>query len=126
MNISGRDLVKRTDDFEARAAGHELRPWQWDFVYAVDGRTTLGEVARKLGIEMPLAIELVVWLNEQGLTTVRKVSFEEYRRVKNAQSAFTPKEEPSANGVPGHADKPAPTPPPAPSKNAGSIGFKIK
>jgi hypothetical protein len=121
MLISGRDVANRTDDFEKLAGSHELRPWQWEFLLALDGRTSLGEIARKLGIEMPVVAEIVTWFDEQGLTAIRTVPFEEYRQAKAAEKPFVRAEEPSANGT-----KPAPAPAPKAGAPAGSIGFKIR
>jgi hypothetical protein len=121
MLISGKDVLQRTDDFEKHAGSHQLRPWQWEFLLALDGHTPLGEIARKLGIEMPVAVEIVTWFDEQGLTVIRTLSFEEYRQAKVAEKPFARAEEPSANGA-----KPAAAPPPKANAPAGSIGFKIR
>jgi hypothetical protein len=121
MLISGRDVVQRTDGFEKAAGSQQLRPWQWELLLALDGRTPLGEIARKLGIEMPVIAETVTWFGEQGLTTIRTVGFDEYRQAKVAEKPFVRAEEPSPNGA-----KPAPAPAPKSSAPAGSIGFKIR
>jgi hypothetical protein len=120
MVISSKDLVRRMENFETLAATQQLRPWQWEFLYALDGRTPLGELARKLGIEMPLAMDVVTFFEGQGLIEIRTMSFEEFRTRKAAEKSFAPAEEPSANGA-----KPAAQPAPK-SAPAGSIGFKIR
>jgi hypothetical protein len=121
MLVSGRDIANRTDDFEKIAGSHSLRAWQWEVLLALDWRTPLGEIARKLGLEMPVVAELVAWFDEQGLTAIRTVSFEEYRQAKAAEKPLVRAEEPSSNGV-----KPAPAPKASAPGPAGSIGFKIR
>ena len=150
MLVCGRDLVCRVADFERDEVetAVSLRPWQWDILFALDGRTPLADIARGVGIDMEIASEALRSLHEQGLIVVRSVRIDEYRQsvapfaLPMAPKAQAASDEGAASMVPQAESVPAPASAGiafslkapsvgiAPVGNStpshGSIGFKIK
>jgi hypothetical protein len=140
--VCGKDLVCRAADFEKRAVGLSLRPWQWEFLFALDGQMSLAEIARCIGIDMLVASETVRLLHEQGLIVVASVRIEEYRQDVGTEAITTSASEDAFSGMPTMlppVNVPAPSmgvafslkAPSSPgntptSPSSGSIGFKIK
>ncbi|GAC1543663.1 MAG: hypothetical protein NVS3B16_10370 [Vulcanimicrobiaceae bacterium] len=73
------DTIARSVDFDERAGGMELRPWQWDFLFAVDGRTKLSDLASACAIDLDTASELVHETQALGLVEIVTLSLEHYR-----------------------------------------------
>lgn len=75
------DTIARTGDFDDRAAAIHLRPWQWLFLLAADGRTRLDDLARGCGIEFETATDLVHESEALGLIEVVTQTLEDYRAM---------------------------------------------
>lgn len=48
---AGKDVFKRPRDFDDRALGVTLRPYEWEVLLALDGRTPLVQLLRQMGLE---------------------------------------------------------------------------
>ncbi len=88
MTVSPIDVIERSDQFETAAADRELRPWEWAFIHAVDGRMRLQEVAELCGLDLPTARELVREQTEAGLLHVVTMTLDEYRRRSQLEQEF--------------------------------------
>jgi len=75
------DTTVRSIEFDDRAAHMQLRPWQWEFLLAIDGRMRLGDLARSCGIDFETASELVTETQTLGLVEIVTLSLEEYRSL---------------------------------------------
>ncbi len=86
------DTVIRAVDFDERASTMQLRPWQWSFLLAADGRTRLGELARTCGIEFETAADLAMETESLGLLEIVTQTLDQYRESvdRAAASAATP------------------------------------
>jgi hypothetical protein len=84
MNVSGLDVIARGADFEHAASRFELRPWQWQFLHALDGRTDLRDVASRCGVELAAATTFVEESEAIGLVHVVAMSYDEYCRWSGA------------------------------------------
>jgi hypothetical protein len=133
--VCGKDMVGRVSDFDQRAQSLTLRPWQWEFLLSLDGRTVLFDIARRMGLEIEIITEAVRFFHEQGLIVVRAVNLEEYRRKMGILDG-RPKAE-DASEEPFAALEEAPLfvaqeevvapPPPAPAMvSGGGVSFSLK
>lgn len=75
------DTIARSSDFEERAHGLALRPWQWDFLHGADGTMRVGELAGSCGLDFDTAIDLVRETEALGLVQIVTLSLEAYRAV---------------------------------------------
>ena len=101
MLVSGRDVVQRVADFEEMVKPLHLRPWQWDLLLILDGRTPLVDIAARLELELPLVLENVGMFCDQGLLTVPTLKLEEYRRrLEIARARSRGPVQPSQEGAP--------------------------
>ncbi len=100
MNVLPIDVIARSERFEAAALGRELRPWEWTFIHAVDGRTQLRDVAERCGLELGLAAEIVSEQTEAGILRVVTMTLDDYRRWSGRES--------EAESEAGRAEPPAP------------------
>lgn len=73
------DTIARTPDFDERASTMHLRPWQWRFLLAADGRTPLDDLAVASGIAFETAAELVAETEALGLVDIVTQTLEQYR-----------------------------------------------
>jgi hypothetical protein len=89
MFVCARDIVARTPDFDVLASNMTLRPWQWEMLHAFDDRTSLGAIARRIGVDLTSITESLSALEQHGLIKIRTVTREEYRRVFEMISAST-------------------------------------
>jgi hypothetical protein len=106
VNVSPIDVIARSDHFEAAAAGVQLRPWEWAFIHAVDGRMQVQEVAALCDLELPVAQGIVVEQTAAGLLRVVTMTLEDYRRW----SGFEPQYAGAvAQAAPAVAEPPAAT-----------------
>jgi hypothetical protein len=80
MTVLPIDVIARSDAFEVAAAGRELRPWEWTFIHAVDGRSPLREVADLCGLELEVATEIVSEQTEAGILRVVTMTLDGYRQ----------------------------------------------
>jgi hypothetical protein len=93
MTVTGLDVVELCDDFETSASHIELRPWQWLFLHAIDGRMEVRNVAAACGVEVPTAIAFVEEVHASGLLRVVSISLADYRTSKGSTPmAFAPVE----------------------------------
>jgi hypothetical protein len=81
MFVCARDIVARTPDFDVLAANMTLRPWQWEMLHSFDDRTSLGAIARRIGVDLGSITDSLSALEQHGLIKIRTVTREEYRRV---------------------------------------------
>ncbi len=87
------DTIARTHDFDDLAATMHLRPWQWRFLLAADGRTQLDDLAHGCGIEFETAADLVHETEALGLIEIVTQTLEAYRAM-HASVASPPVAEP--------------------------------
>lgn len=57
----------------------QLRPWQWEFLLGIDGRTRLGDLAHQCGLDLEIATELVHQTEALGLVEIVTVTLASYR-----------------------------------------------
>lgn len=81
MFVCARDIVARTPDFDILAQNMTLRPWQWEMLHSFDDHTSLGAIARRIGVDLASITESLSALEQHGLIKIRTVTREEYRRV---------------------------------------------
>lgn len=81
------DTITRTAEFDELAANMKLRPWQWAFLLAADGRTKLGELARSCGLEFDSATDLIHEAEALGLVQIVTLSLEAYLAAPEASRA---------------------------------------
>jgi len=123
MFVCARDIVARTPDFDILAQNMTLRPWQWEMLHSFDDRTSLGAIARRIGVDLASITESLSALEQHGLIKIRTVTREEYRRVFEmagpgtiapaAHGVDDEDELPAAKAAP--VETPAPQPKPVPS-----------
>jgi hypothetical protein len=89
MNVSAVDVIARSNDFEEAATRFELRPWQWNFLHALDGRAELRDVAAKCGLDLDVATSFVEESEPAGLVRIVSMSLGDYRAWSGAQAAAT-------------------------------------
>ncbi len=73
------DTIARTRQFHDRSAAMQLRPWQWHFLLAADGRTRLDDLALRCGIDFETAAALVHETEALGLLEIVALTLDEYR-----------------------------------------------
>lgn len=73
------DIISRSLAFDERANDMQLRPWQWELLLAVDGRTRLDALARTCGIDLESACDLVRETEALGLVEIVTLTLEAYR-----------------------------------------------
>jgi len=105
MFVCARDIVARTSDFDILAQNMTLRPWQWEMLHSFDDRTSLGAIARRIGVDLASITESLSALEQHGLIKIRTVTREEYRRVFEMAGPGTTA--PAAHGVDDEDDVPA-------------------
>ena len=86
MIVSGIDVIARSSDFGTAATRYELRPWQWRFLHALDGRAELRDVAMVCGIALADALQFVDESEAAGLVRVVSMSHDEYCRWSGASA----------------------------------------
>lgn len=101
------DTIVRSIDFDERANEMQLRPWQWEFLLGVDGRTRLSDLARLCGIDFETAVDLVNETEALGLVEIVTLSLDGYRAL--AAQLVTPISIP----LPTPSEPAAPSAPPA-------------
>ncbi len=79
MNVCSLDVVTRAADFETVASTLELRGWEWAFLHDVDGEATLGDIARRCGIDIDSAIGFIHDAMHRGLVTIPTMTLDAYR-----------------------------------------------
>ncbi len=121
------DTIARTADFDDRAAAMQLRPWQWRFLLAADGRTRLDDLAHASGIDSDTAVDLAHETENLGLIEIVAQTLAQYREsqrslaVANAPLTFAANASaPIEAEMP--LDAPAPSAPALPAK-ALSVSF---
>jgi hypothetical protein len=85
MFVCARDIVARTSDFDVLSQNMTLRPWQWEMLHAFDDRTSLGAIARRIGVDLGSITDSLSALEQHGLIKIRTVTREEFRRVFELQ-----------------------------------------
>jgi hypothetical protein len=109
MTVSPIDVIARSEAFESAAADQQLRPWEWAFIHAVDGRMQLHEVAVKCGLALDTATDIVLEQTRAGLLRVVTMTLDGYRHWSGI---VTPIPEPPAQAAvaPATAVEPAQAP----------------
>jgi hypothetical protein len=87
MTVTGLDVIELSSDFEASSTHIELRPWQWHFLHAIDGRMEVRNVAAACGVELAAAIAFVEEVHASGLLRVVAISLAEYRSTNGTAPA---------------------------------------
>lgn len=119
------DTIVRSIDFDQRASGMQLRPWQWEFLLGADGRTRLSDLARSCAIDIETAVALVDETEPLGLVEIVTLTLESYRAA--AALLVTPvgattHAAPALATLPHAIDFAFPTDPVAPKKGV-SVSF---
>lgn len=96
-----REIYERCADLPGRAGDVRLRPYEWHFLMALDGRKTAAEVAAEVRVDETRLPEVIQRLRESKLMEVPELTWPEFAARYPAASAV-------ALPVP----PPAPTPPP--------------
>ena len=122
---AGMDVFKRPRDFDDRALGVSLRPYEWEILLSIDGRTPLIQLLRRMGLAELDADEVADELCGKGLMQPCVVTFGEFMRERGPHEPPTPpspppppisfKESPPADGAKAHAPQIAVPPPVQPS-----------
>lgn len=104
---AGKDVFKRPRDFDDRALGVSLRPYEWEVLLALDGRTPLVQLLRRMGLEELNADDVADELAGKSLMDQCVVTYGEFMRERGTP---TPLADAAVISVP-----PVPSPSPAPT-----------
>ncbi|HME81773.1 MAG TPA: hypothetical protein VKF82_06820 [Candidatus Eremiobacteraceae bacterium] len=80
----GKDVFKRPRDFDDRALGVSLRPYEWEVLLALDGRTPLVQLLSRMGLEELEADDVADELAGKGLMDQCVVTYGEFMRERDA------------------------------------------
>jgi hypothetical protein len=69
----------RAPEFDAVAATLRLRSCEWEFLHAVDGRATVGELAERCGMDSEAATAFAWEAMQRGLVVFETITLEEFR-----------------------------------------------
>ena len=81
------DVFKRPRDFDDRALGVSLRPYEWEVLLALDGRTPLIQLLHRMGLAELSADEWADELAGKGLMIQCVVTFGEFMRERAPHEA---------------------------------------
>jgi len=79
---AGKDVFKRPRDFDDRALGVSLRPYEWEVLLSLDGRTPLVQLLRHMGLEELDADDVADELGGKGLMDQCVVTYGEFMRER--------------------------------------------
>jgi hypothetical protein len=79
---AGKDVFKRPRDFDDRALGVSLRPYEWEVLLSLDGRTPLVQLLRQMGLEELDADEVADELAGKSLMDQCVVTYGEFMRER--------------------------------------------
>jgi hypothetical protein len=80
---AGRDVFKRPRDFDDRALGVSLRPYDWEVLLALDGRTPFVQLLRRMGLDELDADDVADELTGKGLMDQCVVTYGEFMRERD-------------------------------------------
>jgi hypothetical protein len=80
----GKDVFKRPRDFDDRALGVSLRPYEWEVLLALDGRTPLVQLLSRMGLEELDADDVADELAGKSLMDQCVVTYGEFMREREA------------------------------------------
>ncbi len=110
------DTIAQTAGFDQRAAAMQLRPWQWRFLLAADGRTRLDDLAHASGIDFDTAVDLVHETEALGLIEIVAQTLERYRESQRSLAvASAPLTFAASAAAPIEAEMPLDAPPNVPA-----------
>lgn len=84
------DVFKRPRDFDDRALGVSLRPYEWEVLLALDGRTPLIQLLHRMHLAELDADEVADELAGKGLMIQCVVTFGEFMRERTHESGLPP------------------------------------
>jgi hypothetical protein len=84
---AGKDVFKRPRDFDDRALGVSLRPYEWEVLLSLDGRTPLVQLLRHMGLEELDADDVADELGGKGLMDQCVVTYGEFMRERGMPAA---------------------------------------
>ncbi len=90
-----REVYERTTQFEERVAGARLRTYEWQFLANLDGKSTVGEILRRLGIDEPTIAEFIFEQERNGAIAPRLLSFQEFLESPESEPAAASQPEPA-------------------------------
>ncbi|MBV8171496.1 MAG: hypothetical protein JO219_06170 [Candidatus Eremiobacteraeota bacterium] len=93
---AGRDVFKRPRDFDDRALGVSLRPYEWEVLLALDGRTPFVQLLRRMGLDELDADEVADELTGKGLMDQCVVTYGEFMRERETTAARSADVQPAA------------------------------
>ena len=82
-----KSVYTRSAHFETSAIGVLMQPYEWEFVLALDGVTSAGDVAWSIGLDVAYLEALCEHLHTLGLVSLRQVTLEEYLQQKGSPAA---------------------------------------
>jgi len=80
----GKDVFKRPRDFDDRALGVSLRPYEWEVLLALDGRTPLVQLLSRMGLDELDADDVADELTGKSLMDQCVVTYGEFMREREA------------------------------------------
>jgi hypothetical protein len=118
---AGKDVFKRPRDFDDRALGVSLRPYEWEVLLSLDGRTPLVQLLRHMGLEELDADDVADELGGKGLMDQCVVTYGEFMRERGMPAPGpSPAIVASAGLAPPTVAAPSITPPSAAPQSAVS------
>lgn len=86
-----KEIYERCPDLPDRAGGTRLRPYEWHFLMALDGRKTVEEIVRALRLDDARVPGLIHRLCERKLMEIPELTWEEFAaRHPGAAAALHP------------------------------------
>lgn len=79
-----KSVYTRSSHFDTSAIGVLMQPYEWEFVLALDGVTSAGDVAWSIGLDVAYLEALCEHLHTLGLVSLRQVTLEEYLQQKGS------------------------------------------
>ncbi len=76
--ILKKEIYERCADLPARAGDLRLRPYEWHFLMALDGRKTAGEAAAEVRLDESRLPEVIQRLRESRLMEIPELTWEEF------------------------------------------------
>ena len=99
-----KEIYERCPDLPARAGDTRLRPYEWHFLMALDGRKTVEEIVRALRLDDARVPSLIHRLCERKLMEIPELTWEEFTaRHPGAAAALHP---PAPDAIPPEPSSP--------------------
>jgi hypothetical protein len=81
-----KEVFERTPAFNERVAGARFRSYEWQFLAALDGKTTAGDILRRLDVDEASIADFVAQQLQSGAIAPRLLSFDEFLGSKSAKT----------------------------------------